>query len=136
MNKYWTVDDAAADQLIRACRKVRPDAQAEEIASFVSEKLELTRANRAINNPVGLILATVPQSFSGYSFEAFRQRRRESKRLAEEERIRKADEDRMLREWMVREAKQTLANPNSSEKRRREAEDTVARYSVPQTYIE
>ena len=69
MNTYWTVDDAATDQLIRACRKIRPDAEAEEIAYFVREKLELTRSNRNITNPIGLILATVPQSFSGYSFE-------------------------------------------------------------------
>jgi hypothetical protein len=32
---------------------------------------------RNITNPVGLILATVPQSFSGYSFDTFRQRRQE-----------------------------------------------------------
>jgi hypothetical protein len=48
MNTYWTVDDAATDQLIRACRKIRPDAQAEEIAFFVREKLELARSNRNI----------------------------------------------------------------------------------------
>lgn len=136
MNAYWTVDDAATDQLIRACRKVRPDAQAEEIAFFVREKLELTRSNRAINNPVGLILATVPQSFSGYSFETFRQRRQERKRLAEEEGIRKAEEDRLLREWILRDARKTLANPNSTEKSRREAEDLVAKYSEAQTDIQ
>lgn len=136
MNTYWTVDDAAADQLIRACRNVRPDALAEEIAFFVCEKLELTRTNRAINNPIGLILATVPQSFSGYSFDTFRQRRAESKRLAEEERIRREQEDRAMSAWMVREAKKTLANPSSSEKLRRESELIIARYSEPETNAE
>lgn len=131
MNTYWTVDDAAADQLIRACRNVRPDALAEEIAFFVREKLDLTRSNKSITNPVGLILATVPQSFSGYSFETFRQRLQESKRLAEEERGRKEKEDRALREWMVRDARQTLANPNATEKRKADAEDVIARYSEP-----
>jgi hypothetical protein len=76
-------DINTTDQLIRACRKIRPDAQAEEIAYFVRENLELTRNNRNITNPIGLILATVQQSFSGYSFDTFRQRRQESKRLAE-----------------------------------------------------
>ena len=133
MNTYWTVDDAATDQLIRACRKVRPDAKAEEIAFFVREKLDLTRSNRSITNPVGLILATVPQSFSGYSFDTFRQRYQESKRLAEEERLRKEEEDRKLTEWMVRDARQTLANPNATEKRKAEAEDIIARYSQPET---
>jgi hypothetical protein len=133
MNTYWTVDDAATDQLIRACRKVRPDAKAEEIAFFVREKLDLTRSNRSITNPVGLILATVPQSFSGYSFDTFRQRHQERKRLAEEERLRKEEEDRKLTEWMVRDARQTLANPNATEKRKAEAEDIIARYSQPET---
>jgi hypothetical protein len=125
-NTFWTVDDVASEQLLRACRKIRPDAEAEEIAFFVVEKLELTRANRSINNPVGLILATVPQSFSGHSFEIFRQRRRESLRLAEEEAVRKAEEDRMMNEWMIKDAKKTLANPSSSEKQRRQAEEVLA----------
>jgi hypothetical protein len=108
LNTYWTVDDAAAVQLIRACRTVRPDAQAEEIAFFVREKLELTRGNRSIVNPVGLILATVPQSFEGYSFVIFRQRRQQRERLAEEERLRKVEEDRKLMEWVTRDARQAL----------------------------
>ena len=127
-NTFWAVDDVASEQLLRACRKIRPDAEAEEIAFFVVEKLELTRANRSITNPVGLILATVPQSFSGHSFEIFRQRRRESLRLAKEEAVRKADEDRMMNEWMIKDAKKTLANPSSSEKQRRHAEEVLAMF--------
>ena len=134
LNTYWTVDDVAAEQLLRACRKIRPDAEAEEIAFFVVEKLELTRANRSINNPVGLILATVPQSFSGHSFEIFRQRRQESLRLAKEEAARKAEEDRMMNEWMIRDAKKTLGNPSSSEKQRQQAEEVLALF--PQTESE
>lgn len=127
-NTFWTVDDVASEQLLRACRKIRPDAEAEEIAFFVVEKLELTRANRSINNPVGLILATVPQSFSGYSFEIFRQRRRESLRLAKEEAVRKAEEDRMMNKWMIKDAKKTLASPSSTEKQRRQAEEVIAMF--------
>jgi hypothetical protein len=133
MNTYWTVDDAATDQLIRACRKIRPDAEAEEIAYFVREKLELTRTNRNITNPIGLILATVPQSFSGYSFDTFRQRRQESKRLAEEERLRKEEDDRRMRVWMVRHARETLANPKTTDKQRKEAEAIIDLYSQPET---
>jgi hypothetical protein len=133
MNTYWTVDDAATDQLIRACRKIRPDAEAQEIAYFVREKLELTRTNRNITNPIGLILATVPQSFSGYSFDTFRQRRQESKRLAEEERLRKEEDDRRMRVWMVRHARETLAKPDATDKLKREAEAIIALYSQPET---
>ena len=136
LNTYSSVDDAATDQLIRACRKIRPDAQAQEIAFFVLEKLELARSSRAINNPVGLILATVPQSFVGYSFDIFRRRQEENKRLAEEESIRKAEDDRRLKEWIIGEARKTLNNPDSSMERKREAEKVVATYSVSQTEID
>lgn len=133
MNTYWTVDDAATDQLIRACRKVRPDAKAEEMAFFVREKLDLTRSNRSITNPVGLILATVPQSFSGYAFDTFRQRYQESKRLAEEERLRREEDNQKLTEWMLRDARQTLSNQNATEKRKAEAEVIIAQYSKSET---
>ena len=129
LNTYWIVDDVAAEQLLRACRRIRPDAEAEEIAFFVVEKLELTRANRSINNPIGLILATVPQSFSGHSFEIFRQRRQESIRLAKEEAERKSVEDRMMNEWMIKDAKKTLENASSSEKQRQHAEEVLAMFS-------
>ena len=68
LNRYWSVDQAAAVQLLRDCRRVRADARADEIAFFVGEKLELARGNRSITNPTGLVLATVPQSFAGSTF--------------------------------------------------------------------
>jgi len=42
----------------------------------------------------------------------------------------------LLREWILRDARKTLANPNSTEKSRREAEDLVAKYSEAQTDIQ
>ena len=128
LNAYWSADDAAALQLIHACRAVRADAKADEIAFFVSEKAEMTRANRAIHNPVGLILRAVPQCFEGYSFDAFRERRRQSIRLAEAEKARKAEDDLALKEWMIRDAHDALANPLSSEESRRRAEEVLAFY--------
>ncbi|HTF71137.1 MAG TPA: hypothetical protein VK638_51565, partial [Edaphobacter sp.] len=62
-------------------------------------------------------------------------RREESKRLAEEERLRKAEEDRMTREWMLRNARQTLANPNATDKIKAEAEKIIAFYSQPETEV-
>jgi hypothetical protein len=129
LNTYWPVDDGAADQLIRACRVIRSDATSEEIAFFVLEKLDLARTSRTITNPTGLILATVPQSFSGYSFDTFRMRRQESKRLAEEERDRKAKQDREIEEWLIKEAKKTLTNPKSTDKERREAEEAIQTFT-------
>ena len=75
---------------------------------------------------LGLILATVPQSLSGHSSAIVRKRRRESLRLAKEEAVLKAEEDRGMDEWMIKDAKKTLANPSSSEKQRRQAEEVLA----------
>jgi hypothetical protein len=122
LNQFWTVDDAATEQLIKACRKVRPDAEAEEIAFFVDEKLQIARANRNITNPTGLILATVPQCFSGHSFDEFRRRRQERSKLLAEEEERKNREFAEMTRWLRRSAEAILANPASTEKQRARAE--------------
>ncbi len=105
LNKYWSVDQDAAVQLIRKCRSVRADASADEIAFFVSEKLHLARTNRNINNPVGLILATVPQSFAGSTFLEFRRRMERQAASAAEECARKAREALELQAWVEEEYK-------------------------------
>jgi len=100
LNRYWPVDQAAATQLIRDCRRVRADARAEEIAFFVREKLELARQNRNITNPTGLILATVPQSFVGSTFLEFRKRMERQAALEAEEAARKEQERAELMVWI------------------------------------
>ena len=57
----------------------------------------------------------------------------EGLRPEEEERLRKEDEDRNLTEWILRDARQTLSNPNATEKRKAEAEAMIAQYSQPET---
>ena len=109
LNRYWTVDDAAAVQLLRDCRRVRPDARADEIAFFVHEKLQLARTNRNITNPVGLIIATVPQSFTGFAFEEFRRRMERQAALAAEETQRRKRETDELNAWMQREREKLIA---------------------------
>ncbi|WP_420240093.1 hypothetical protein ACOBR2_20970 (plasmid) [Telmatobacter bradus] len=100
LNLYWPVDEDAAIQLVRNCRSEQPDATAEEIAFFVREKLELIRTNRSIANPTGLILATVPKSFVGQTFVAFRNRMQNQAQLAAEEEKRKRLEEEELRNWL------------------------------------
>ena len=97
LNRYWPVDQPAAVQLVRACRKVRSDARADEISFFVREKLELARQNRSISNPTGLILCTVPQSFVGSTFLDFRKRMERQAVLAAEEAERKLREEEELK---------------------------------------
>ena len=122
LNQFWTVDDAATEQLIKACRNVRPDAEAEEIAFFVDEKLQIARVNRNITNPTGLVLATVPQCFSGHSFDEFRRRRQERRRILAEEEERKNRELAEMTRWLQRSAEAIMANPASTEKQRARAE--------------
>lgn len=103
LNRYWTVDSAAAAQLLRSCRRIRQDARAEEIAFFVQEKLELARQSRNITNPTGLILSMVPQSFVGTAFEQFRERMERQALFAAEENERKNQERNALLEWVATE---------------------------------
>jgi hypothetical protein len=103
LNRYWTVDDAAALQLLRDCRHVRADANADEIAFFVREKLEMARSNRNIINPTGLILATVPQLFAGPSFDEFRRRLEYQATLAADEEERRQQQQRELETWLAQE---------------------------------
>ncbi|MGI4830988.1 MAG: hypothetical protein ACRYFU_22780 [Janthinobacterium lividum] len=128
LNRYWPVDQPAAEHLLRACRRVRPDARADEISFFVREKLELARQNRTITNPIGLILSTVPQSFVGSTFLEFRKRMERQAALAAEEVTRKEREAVELKEWLDKErdeAAKTLSDETKSQKQREAAERTL-----------
>jgi len=116
LNRYWPVDQAAAVQLLRDCRRTRPDARAEEIAFFVREKLELARQNRHITNPTGLILATVPQAFVGSAFEQFRKRMERQAALAAEEKQRKEQQNASLNAWVEKERTRCEAIASDSTK--------------------
>ena len=107
---------------------VRPGTQRPLVVH--ASELEPLPANE-VHNPSELAIAgALPTS----TFEIFRQRRQESLRLAKEEAARKAEEDRMMNEWMIRDAKKTLGNPSSSEKQRQQAEEVLALF--PQTESE
>jgi len=123
LNRYWPVDEPAAVQLLRNCRRVRADARPEEIAFFVREKLELTRQTRNITNPTGLILATVPQSFIGSTFEEFRKRMERQAALAAEEKQRKEREHAELLKWFQaeRDKSETIAGDASLPQQERDA---------------
>ena len=116
LNRYWSVDQAAAVQLLRDCRRVRADARADEIAFFVGEKLELARGNRSITNPTGLVLATVPQSFAGSTFDGFRLRQQRQAALAAEEAERRERTQADLKVWLLAEREKCEATMNDLSK--------------------
>jgi len=133
LNCYWTVDEAAAIQLLRDCRRVRPDARAEEIAFFVREKLDLSRNSRSITNPTGLILATVPQSFVGSSFDEFRRRMERHAKLAAEEEQRRKQEEAEMKAWILKDRERyesIVSDPSKSEKDRDNAEKRLREISA------
>ncbi len=100
LSQHWSVDEAAAQQLLRQCRAIRRDAEIDEIVFFINEKLQIALTNKNIKNPTGLILATVPQCFEGSAFQEFRRRRNEGLRLAAEEAERKRVQERDLQAWL------------------------------------
>ena len=125
LNRYWAVDQAAAVQLLRDCRRVRKDARADEIAFFVQEKLELSRNSRSITNPTGLILAMVPQSFAGTSFDEFRRRMERHAKLEAEETERRKQHQAELDSWIVQDRDRyeaIVSDSTKSDKERDEAE--------------
>lgn len=133
LNRYWTVDEAAAVQLLRDCRRVRKDARADEIAFFVQEKLELSRNSRTITNPTGLILATVPQSFVGSSFDEFRRRLERHAALAAEEAARKKQQHDELTAWIMKDRERyeaIVSDSTKTDKERDEAEKRLREISA------
>ena len=133
LNRYWPVDHAAAVQLLRECRRMRPDARGDEIAFFVREKLELARKNRNITNPTGLILATVPMSFVGSTFDEFRGRMDRQAALAEEEQQRKEREQLELSEWILNERERcetVMGDPEQAQDVRDTAEKRLRQLSA------
>jgi hypothetical protein len=131
LNQFWMVDEAAAGQLIRACLQIRADATAEEIAYFVSEKADVIRFNKGIQNPTGLLLTMVPNCFAGQPFEQFRQRREEQARLEVEEERRRASELTAMRLWIDQQMvyqSGVLNNPESTPEQRQEASRTIDRF--------
>jgi hypothetical protein len=111
---------------------VRGDATADEIAFFVSEKLYLARTNRNITNPVGLILATVPQSFAGSTFLDLRLRRERQAAAAAEEAAeaerRRQETDAYFRRKQ-KECEDIAGDETKSQKERDEAAKALRQYS-------
>lgn len=136
LNRYWPVDQPAAVQLLKACRRVRPDARASEISFFVLEKLELARQNRAITNPTGLILSTVPQSFVGSTFLEFRKRMERQAALAAEETARKLEQEAELNAWVAKELEKAerIASDETVSQKERDAAERTLRQLRPREY--
>ncbi|WP_158793118.1 hypothetical protein [Granulicella sp. L60] len=102
LSRYVLTDDEAARLLIRNCREMCPDAQIEEIVIIISEKALPIVRNRAIKNPMGMLLTAIPRCFESASIAALRRQI-----AVETECIRKREEDAQrqqeeMQRWLSR----------------------------------
>jgi hypothetical protein len=65
-------DDSAAARLWRECQSSIADCTIEEVVHFASLKAQKIYKDRNIRNPIGLLLMTVPEFFTGSAVKEFR----------------------------------------------------------------
>ena len=86
--KSWVqIDDHAVRQIWDACRRGLPDCTEEEVHWFCRSKEPLIRSG-SIDNPVALLIRSVPQFFAGGGGSALLDHRKEQARAQDRERKR------------------------------------------------
>ncbi|MDQ2840099.1 MAG: hypothetical protein M3Y72_03485 [Acidobacteriota bacterium] len=77
-------DDSAAGRLWRECQKSVPDCTVDEVVHFVALKSQNIYRNRNIRNPIGLLLMSIPEFFTGTAVHELRaEKRREEEQRRE-----------------------------------------------------
>lgn len=112
-------DDDAAQRIVAACREVAPDVSGEEIAHFIRQEGPALRRNRALDNPMGVLIRHIPRCCQGESLRLHREAV-----MREEERSR-----RQIDGWLS-EAREILARPDAGGPDRVWAEDILATYGA------
>jgi hypothetical protein len=97
------IDNPAAARIVTACRLKAPDATDAEIAEICRTQVQRYKANRQIENPIGMLIRQMPNSFEG---EAFADYRRAKQQAAAGQQSREAE----TAEW-----KRILDDPSESE---------------------
>jgi len=87
LRQWLQLDDGAIRQIWEACRRGSPDCTEEEVLWFCRCKEPLLRSG-AIDNPVALLIRSVPQCFANGGSTALDDYRRERARQQERERKR------------------------------------------------
>lgn len=70
-----TFDDSAAGRLWRECHISVPDCSTDEILHFVTLKAQKIYRDRNIRNPIGLLLMSIPDFFTGGAVHELREQR-------------------------------------------------------------
>jgi len=95
-------DDDAVKRIAQGCLAQASDATDTEIAYFIQQEAPRAIQNKAIGNPIGLLIRQVPRRFAGESFRIYREAER-ARQEAEQE------SQRSLQQWAIEEAKRILA---------------------------
>lgn len=84
-------DDSAAGRLWRECHNSVPDCTIDEILHFVVMKAQKIYRDRSIRNPIGLLLMSIPEFFTGSAVHELREQkgREEQQRREVQEQQRK-----------------------------------------------
>jgi hypothetical protein len=112
-------DENAAQRITEACREAAPDVTSAEIAHFIRQEGPALRKNRALDNPMGVLIRHIPRCCRGESLRLHRQ-------------VVSQEEDRNRRQidaWL-RDARAILAGPDASATDRVWAEDILATYGA------
>lgn len=112
------IDNDAAERIVIACRAKAPDATAEEIATLCRYQARRFRKMQYINNPVGMLIRQLPNSFEGVAFEEFRKA---------EYQLREAEERR--REAERQQWRRILDDPTENDEIKRIAEEALGEAS-------
>ena len=90
----WQIDDDAASRIRNACLDARADATDDEIACWINAKAAQLSRRKSTRNLAGLLISAVPNALKGNNFEAWREGRK-AERAADEDRERRAEEQRL-----------------------------------------
>lgn len=118
LSAYTVADHRAAERIVSGSRTACVDASLEEIAAVIHLKVPTIVRNRAIQNPLGLLMRAVPLCFkeSGVTeLRAFWSAEKEREAVAQRERERQRQD---TADWIARQRlklEQTLADPSATE---------------------
>lgn len=72
IRRELSIDDDGVARLVAGCLSVDPNATIEEIVYFTKMKMSQHRSMRNLQNPIGLLIASVPKCFDGSLIAEYR----------------------------------------------------------------
>lgn len=132
LSAYTVADQNAAQRIVNGSRAACPDASLEEVVAVIHLKAPTIIRNRAIHNPLGLLMQAVPLCFEASGVQQLRAYwSAEKERLASAQRERERQRQEMA-DWLGRQCvklEQTLADPSATEAQKTRAKRELEQLS-------